>query len=135
MKRLQRDIRELQIEHDLLKTASEVVKKELGGDLRSLSNRRWKTYWSRSPRRKTHRLLKMRLTHHLLLHPSRLRPNPAVARVSLIRPRVSAASLIPAPRAPIAAVPLWFNSPQSLKEPKLSLLISASLRNRSKSCS
>ncbi|EDQ02887.1 IS3 family transposase [Sulfitobacter indolifex HEL-45] len=36
---LQRDIRELQIEHDLLKTASEMIKKELGGDLRSLSNR------------------------------------------------------------------------------------------------
>ncbi|MBM2294351.1 helix-turn-helix domain-containing protein [Sulfitobacter pseudonitzschiae] len=32
---LQRDIRELQIEHDLLKTASEMIKKELGGDLRS----------------------------------------------------------------------------------------------------
>lgn len=31
---LQRDIRELQIEHDLLKTASEMIKKELGGDLR-----------------------------------------------------------------------------------------------------
>ena len=36
---LQRDIRELQIEHDLLKTASEMIKKELGGDLQSLSNR------------------------------------------------------------------------------------------------
>jgi len=36
---LHRDIRELQIEHDLLKTASEVIKKELGGDLRNLSNR------------------------------------------------------------------------------------------------
>ena len=36
---LQRDIRELQIEHDLLKTASEMIKKELGGDLRDLSNR------------------------------------------------------------------------------------------------
>ena len=36
---LQRDIRELQIEHDLLKTASEMIKKELGGDLRGLSNR------------------------------------------------------------------------------------------------
>ena len=36
---LQRDIRELQIEHDLLKTASEMIKKELGGGLRSLSNR------------------------------------------------------------------------------------------------
>ena len=35
---LQRDIRELQIEHDLLKTASEMIKKELGGDLQSLSN-------------------------------------------------------------------------------------------------
>ena len=35
---LQRDIREIQIEHDLLKTASEMIKKELGGDLRSLSN-------------------------------------------------------------------------------------------------
>ena len=36
---LQRDIRELQIEHDLLKTASELIKKELGGDLQGLSNR------------------------------------------------------------------------------------------------
>ena len=36
---LQRDIRELQIEHDLLKTASEMIKKELGGDLQGLSNR------------------------------------------------------------------------------------------------
>ncbi len=36
---LQRDIRELQTEHDLLKTASEMIKKELGGDLRNLSNR------------------------------------------------------------------------------------------------
>jgi putative transposase len=36
---LQRDIRELQIEHDLLKTASEMIKKELCGDLRSLSYR------------------------------------------------------------------------------------------------
>lgn len=32
-------IRELQIEHDLLKTASELIKKDLGGDLQSLSNR------------------------------------------------------------------------------------------------
>lgn len=31
---LQRCIRELQIEHDLLKTASELIKKDLGGDLR-----------------------------------------------------------------------------------------------------
>jgi len=30
---LQRDIRELRIEHDLLKTVSELVKKDLGGDL------------------------------------------------------------------------------------------------------
>jgi hypothetical protein len=65
-------------------------------------NWRWKTCWLRSPRRKTHRLMKMRLTHNLLLHPSRLRTNPAVARVSRTRPRVSAASLIPVPRAPIA---------------------------------
>lgn len=36
---LQRDIRELQIEHDLLKTASELIKKDLGGDLQSLNNR------------------------------------------------------------------------------------------------
>lgn len=36
---LQRDIRELQIEHDLLKTASDLIKKDLGGDLQSLSNR------------------------------------------------------------------------------------------------
>ena len=36
---LQCCIRELQIEHDLLKTASELVKKDLGGDLRGLSNR------------------------------------------------------------------------------------------------
>ena len=36
---LQRDIRELQIEHDLLKTASELIKKDLGGDLQGLSNR------------------------------------------------------------------------------------------------
>ncbi|MGO4908224.1 transposase, partial [Pseudorhodobacter sp. W20_MBD10_FR17] len=36
---LQRCIRELQIEHDLLKTASELIKKDLGGDLRDLSNR------------------------------------------------------------------------------------------------
>ncbi|WP_136686207.1 IS3 family transposase [Falsirhodobacter xinxiangensis] len=36
---LQRDIRELQIEHDLLKTASELIKKDLGGDLQSLTNR------------------------------------------------------------------------------------------------
>lgn len=36
---LQRDIRELQIEHDLLKTASELIKKGLGGDLQGLSNR------------------------------------------------------------------------------------------------
>lgn len=32
-------IRELQIEHDLLKTASELIKKDLGGDLQRLSNR------------------------------------------------------------------------------------------------
>ncbi|KMK64481.1 IS3 family transposase [Puniceibacterium sp. IMCC21224] len=36
---LQRDIRELQIEHDLLKTASELIKKDLGGDLQGLRNR------------------------------------------------------------------------------------------------
>lgn len=36
---LQRAIRELKIEHDLLKTASELIKKDLGGDLQSLSNR------------------------------------------------------------------------------------------------
>ena len=36
---MQRDIRELQIEHDLLKTASDLIKKDLGGDLQSLSNR------------------------------------------------------------------------------------------------
>lgn len=36
---LQRDIRELQIEHDLIKTASELIKKDLGGDLQSLNNR------------------------------------------------------------------------------------------------
>lgn len=36
---LQRDIRELQIEHYLLKTASEMIKKELGGDLQGLNNR------------------------------------------------------------------------------------------------
>jgi putative transposase len=36
---LQRDICELQIEHDLLKTASELIKKDLGGDLQGLSNR------------------------------------------------------------------------------------------------
>ena len=35
---LQRDVRELQIEHDLLKTASELIKNDLGGDLQSLSN-------------------------------------------------------------------------------------------------
>ena len=33
---LQRDIRELRIEHDLLKAASELVKKDLGGDLQEL---------------------------------------------------------------------------------------------------
>ena len=33
---LQRDIRELQIEHDLLKAASELIKKGLGGDLQGL---------------------------------------------------------------------------------------------------
>ena len=33
---LQRDIRELQIEHDLLKAASEMIKKDLGGDLQGL---------------------------------------------------------------------------------------------------
>jgi putative transposase len=36
---LQRDIRELQIEHDLLKTASDRMIKDLGGDLQSLRNR------------------------------------------------------------------------------------------------
>lgn len=36
---LQRNIRELQIEHDLLKSASELIKRDLGGDLQSLSNR------------------------------------------------------------------------------------------------
>jgi transposase InsO family protein/transposase-like protein len=36
---LQCDIRELQIEHDLLKAASDLIKKDLGGDLQSLSNR------------------------------------------------------------------------------------------------
>lgn len=36
---LHRDIRELQIEHDLLKSASELIKKDLGGDLQSLRNR------------------------------------------------------------------------------------------------
>ncbi len=36
---LQCCIRELQIEHDLLKTASELIKKDLGGDLQDLSNR------------------------------------------------------------------------------------------------
>jgi hypothetical protein len=35
----QRNIRELQIEHDLLKTASELTKKDSGGDPQSLSNR------------------------------------------------------------------------------------------------
>ena len=35
----QRNIRELQIEHDLLKTASELTKKDPGGDPQSLSNR------------------------------------------------------------------------------------------------
>ena len=34
------DIRELQIEHDLLKTASGMIKKELGGYPRDLSNRK-----------------------------------------------------------------------------------------------
>ena len=34
---LRRDIRELQIEHDLLKTASELIKKDLGGGLRGPS--------------------------------------------------------------------------------------------------
>ena len=37
---LQCDIRELQIEHDLLKTASGMIKKELGGYPRDLSNRK-----------------------------------------------------------------------------------------------
>ena len=36
---LQRDIRQLQIEHDLLKKANELIKKDLGADLQSLSNR------------------------------------------------------------------------------------------------
>ena len=36
---LRRDIRELQIEHDLLRTASELIKKDIGDDLQSLSNR------------------------------------------------------------------------------------------------
>lgn len=37
---MRRDIRELQIEHDLLKTASELIKKDLGGDLQSPSDRK-----------------------------------------------------------------------------------------------
>ena len=36
---LQRAIHELRIEHDLLKTASDLIKKDLGGDLQGLSNR------------------------------------------------------------------------------------------------
>ena len=36
---LQHAIRELQIEHDLLRTASELIKKDIGGDLQSLNNR------------------------------------------------------------------------------------------------
>ncbi|MFC0281343.1 IS3 family transposase [Falsigemmobacter intermedius] len=36
---LQRSIHELRIEHDLLKTASDLIKKDLGGDLQDLSNR------------------------------------------------------------------------------------------------
>ena len=35
---LQRDIRNLQLEHDLLKKASELIKKDLGVDLQLLSN-------------------------------------------------------------------------------------------------
>lgn len=33
------DIRELQIEHDLLKTLSELIKKDIGGELQGLSSR------------------------------------------------------------------------------------------------
>jgi len=36
---LQRAVHELRIEHDLLKTASDLIKKDPGGDLRGLSNR------------------------------------------------------------------------------------------------
>lgn len=36
---LQRDIRQLQLEHDLLKKANEVLKKDLGVDLQLLNNR------------------------------------------------------------------------------------------------
>ncbi|TWF41162.1 hypothetical protein FHW37_1362 [Neorhizobium alkalisoli] len=36
---LQRDVRQLQLEHDLLKKANELIKKDLGVDLQILSNR------------------------------------------------------------------------------------------------
>ncbi|MGO1164972.1 IS3 family transposase, partial [Brucella sp. C7-11G] len=36
---LQHDIRKLQLEHDLLKKATELIKKDLGVDLQLLSNR------------------------------------------------------------------------------------------------
>jgi len=36
---LQRDVRQLQLEHDLLKKANELLKKDLGVDLQILSNR------------------------------------------------------------------------------------------------
>ncbi len=39
LKSLQRDIRQLQLEHDLLKKANELIKKDLGVDLQILSNR------------------------------------------------------------------------------------------------
>ncbi|SMC95100.1 hypothetical protein SAMN05880593_111146 [Rhizobium sp. RU36D] len=40
LKVLQRDIRQLQLEHDLLKKANELIKKDLGVDLLSLGSLR-----------------------------------------------------------------------------------------------
>ena len=116
---LQRDIRNLQLEHDLLKKASEIIKKDLGVSLQLLSNQE-KTTLVDAPKDEypvsqlLGRLALARSSYFRTSTTARPRASPTSTRRSVAPSRISS-RITTEHTATVGSAPRWVNSASSCR--------------------